>query len=1083
MNLEDVLEYCAEHGISLTVDEAGQVKVAGSKQALTPEVVDALRKHRSSITARLQGRDNVPVARAWSADELAPISTMQRQLLALDERFGDSLRNHLIVAYTVEGDYCAKRCRSALDALLEQHVILRSVFVERDGAIWQRAVSADALPVAVAEVSSWEAANEEAAAFASRRFDLSIELPFRLLVHREGSARHRLTWAFHHVAVDGESVARILSQYSGYGTRSDEAVSSVGRLQYRDYAAWEPRLLEMQASAAREYWDALLANARALRLPTGDDADTSDGEFEECTLSAERVRLLGALARQCRVSLHAVVEALFAWNLACHLDDKHVLYGTPVTLRNRPGLQDLVGPLVNTQVRYFELTPEQRFTDFLTRCAETIRAGLRHAEVPQDVIADSTGNGALRVVDAFFTLQAASALPDSRFLGPRSAVTGPRVPPKFAYTLNGLERAGELLLRFEWDSRRVASVFVRDQARRLIDLIDAITARPSITLQESQALLASGAVVRGASTMPQASCFLVMFERSIEAHGNRTALQQGGTAMTYRELDELSARWAAGIRRRLAGATTRTVVVAMPRCPAFFVAQLAIMRANATFVPVDVSLPRDRITTIIERSLAAFVLVLKVDEGVLHHRALDVDLLAEEPGEPAPIPDTEASAPAYLIFTSGTTGRPKGVLVGHAALANLASAQARIFDIEPDDRVLQYSALGFDAQVSEWSTAWIRGAALVLPSAPEQRTDVPALIRCLHESRISHVTLPPAVLSRIDDPDQLPVRVLIAAGEACSQELADRFARARRFINAYGPTEAAVCATTQPHTPGTPISLGLPIDNVVAFVADANHQPLPIGAEGELCIGGAGLAIGYIGDEEQTRIRFPVLAATGAAERYYLTGDRVRRDAEGRFVFVGRMDDEVKIRGNRIAPEEIAHHLATHACIAEACCIFDPKRQILSAAVVLRTPLDPGDIRRYLAERLPSYMVPGRIVVLDALPITTNGKVDKSALATLVESSIRREVDLPDEPLARQLAEIWRELLDAPTIGLDSDFYALGGHSLLAAKLKREVDSRLGLTIEPESVFTHFLFSDFLDHVRGCSLSARDDAELEELDW
>lgn len=1082
MSIEAVFQYCAEHAISLTLDDAGQVKVAGSQEALTAEFVETLRTHKASIAIRLSKREDAPAVAPWPADEPAPISSMQRHLLASDERFGHSLRNHLIVAYGVEGDYCPLRCRSALVALLDRHVILSSVFVEQEGSVWQQAVRAVDLPVTVSDIGSWEAADCEAEAFAARHFDLSVDLPFRLLVHREGNIRHRLTWVFHHVAVDGESVALILSQYSGQGIQGVEVLPDA-RLQYRDFAAWERRMLDVQAPAAMEYWDALLANARAPRFPVGDGTDLPVSGSEECSLTQDQTRRLGALARQLRVSLHAVVEALFAWNLACHLHGKHVLYGTPVTLRGRPGLQDLVGPLVNTQIRYFEPKPEQRFSDFLVRCSEAIRTGLGYAQVPHDAIAEASGNAALLAVDAFFTLQTAPAASGSRQHHGLSAVPVPRVPPKFAYTLNGLEHAGELLLRFEWDPRRVASSFVRGQSRHLLALVDAIVIRPSITLQESQSLISQGAVVTGQHTAPQERGFLALFERSVELHGDRTALEQGGTAMTYQELDALSAQWAAGLRRRLAGSPTRIVAVAMPRCPEFFVSQLAILRANATFVPLDVDLPRERIKAIIARSCAALVLGSAQDRDALHPCMIEVATLTQEANGPVPESEPEAPAPAYMIFTSGTTGAPKGVVIGHAALANLAIAQTRIFDIGSQDRVLQFSALGFDAQISEWSTAWSRGAALVLPRTSEQRTDVEQLVQFLHEARISHATLPPTLLSRIDDPGRMPVRVLIAAGEACPQDLADRLARACLFINAYGPTETAVCATAQRHVPGTPIALGLPIDNVVAFVADEDHRALPDGAEGELCIGGVGLAIGYHGDDEQTRSRFPMLAPVGAPARYYLTGDRVRRDDQGRLVYVGRMDDEVKIRGNRVAPEEVAHHLLSDERIAEACCIFDFKRQTLAAAVVLRVPADPADIRRHLSERLPRYMVPGRVVVLEAFPATANGKVDRSALAALIESHVDSEGDLPDEPFARELAEIWALLLGVDTIGMGSDFFALGGHSLLAARLKREIATRLGVAIDAESVFTHFLFSDYLAHVSGRSRTAAEDAGLEEIEW
>ena len=1085
MTLDTLLDYCAQHGISLRLDDFGQLKVAGNKQALAHDVVGALRQHKASIVSRLQASDQVPVALAWMDDTNAPTSSIQRQLLAMDQRHGESLRNHLVVSYDVDTGYCPTHCRASLRALLEGHVVLRSLFIQCNGESVQRATRAYVLPLVEsdAEIDAAGVAlvTNEVESFTLRDFDLTTELPFRLMIHRAGQSRHRLTWVFHHVAVDGQSIARILQDYSRFDANAVEAASPT-LLQYRDYAAWEQRRDGMQSAPGLTYWIELLMNAKASRFPSGDATDAHADCIEKCTLPMVDVQRLGALAHQWKTSLHGLMEALFAWHLACHLDEKSVLYGTPVTLRSLPGLQDVVGPLVNTQLRYFEFSPEDRFDEFVARCTNVIRTGLCHPAVTQDAIADASGNPALRNVEAFFTLQTANARSGDCDLSFNNTIAVPRIPPKFSYTINALESEDELLLRFEWDPVRVASSFVRGQAKRFTSLIEVVLAASSITLRDTQAHLSRSALVRGPSTQHDGADLMQMFGRSVRAHGDRIAIEQGSFALTYRELDALSARWSTALRQRLTGFANRTVVVAMTRCPDFFVAQLAVVRAGATFVPVDVSLPPSRIADIIDRSHAALVLVGDRSDCSLHPLALDVERLTETTESPVPIAESH-DVPAYMIFTSGTTGRPKGVRLNHEGLANLAASQARIFDIGPDDRVLQFSALGFDAQISEWSTAWSRGAALVLPSTPEQRTDVVELVRFLHQTRITHATLPPSILAGIEDPDDLPLRVLIAAGEACPQDLADHFARKRCFINAYGPTETTVCATVHLHSPGTPISIGHPIDNVMAFVADANHHALPIGAEGELCVGGLGVAIGYHSDDAQTMSRFPILAPDGELARYYMTGDRVRREPDGRFVFVGRIDEEVKIRGNRVAPEEVAHHLLVDSRVASACCIVDPARQGLLAAVVLREAVEPSDLRRDLIERLPRYMIPGRIVALKALPLTGNGKVDKVALASLIESHVSAESDLPDDPLAHVLADVWASLLDTRSIGLHSDFFELGGHSLLAARLKHAVASRLGATIDADSVFTHFLFGDFLEHVRTRLSPVSDVEQLEELEW
>ncbi|MFE9878784.1 amino acid adenylation domain-containing protein [Streptomyces sp. NPDC005784] len=562
--------------------------------------------------------------------------------------------------------------------------------------------------------------------------------------------------------------------------------------------------------------------------------------------------------------------------------------------------------------------------------------------------------------------------------------------------------------------------------------------------------------------MPETTpLFNEIFDRNVAATPEATAVEFGDQRLSYRELDDRSARLAAELIRRGAGRDTVVGVAASPslHLPS---AVLGILRAGAAWLPLDPAYPADRLRYMIADS---GIRLLVADADTARDPAYDgletisPDVGPAAPKTPAagqPWPRPTPDQLAYVIYTSGSTGRPKGVALTHRGLAGLARAQVDTFGVGPDDRVLQFAPTSFDASVFEMAMALYASATLVL--AP--REDIapgPGLADFLCDRRITHLTLPPSVLATLPETTLDDLAVLVCAGEALPEHLVEQWLPGRRMFNAYGPTETTVWATVAELTPGGgKPSIGTAIRGARTLVVDASLRPVPPGTAGELLIGGPGVARGYLGRPGLTAERFvpdPGPAEPGA--RLYRTGDRVVEREDGSLEFLGRLDHQVKIRGFRIEPDEIARRLAEHARVTDAVVIArDDGAGPRLVAYATGADLDAAELRAHLAERLPEHMLPAVVVPLERMPLTPSGKIDRDRLPAPPSGS-RTPSDRtePRTPTERALAAMLADLLSLDSVGADDDFFALGGHSLLAGRLAARVRSELGRELPLRRLF------------------------------
>ncbi|MGA4128244.1 amino acid adenylation domain-containing protein [Ralstonia nicotianae] len=551
-----------------------------------------------------------------------------------------------------------------------------------------------------------------------------------------------------------------------------------------------------------------------------------------------------------------------------------------------------------------------------------------------------------------------------------------------------------------------------------------------------------------------------LFEQQVARDPEAIAVTFGETRLSYAVLNARANRLAHHLLA-LGVQPEDRVAVALHRCVDLPVAMLAIFKAGAVYLPVDPNYPAERIAFMLDDARPALLLTTSAAGAGMHApglRQLCLDDLAldglpvHNPG--LPIAPQHA---AYLIYTSGSTGKPKGVLVSHRGVPHLVSTHMRRCELGPGCRVLQFASPSFDAALSELLRPLLSGATSVM-APPDDLVPGAPLTALLLRERVTHVTLPPAVLAVMPEDSLASVRYLIVAGEAVSPALVERWHHGRRMINAYGPTEATVLASmSAPMAGADDLSIGTPIDNTQIHLLDAMLRPVPIGAAGELCIGGPGVARGYLNRPGLTAERFVADPFGPPGARLYRSGDLGRWRHDGTLEFLGRIDEQVKIRGFRIEPGEVQAVLEQHPEVAQATVIAREdqpgNRQLVGYVVAAEnTQPEPAMLRRHLAEHLPDYMVPAAVVMLEALPLTPNGKIDRKALPApdFTAQSSAREAQTPNE---RALAGLFAEVLGLPRVGIDDDFFALGGHSLLATRLISRIRTTLQIGLSVRALF------------------------------
>ncbi len=949
----------------------------------------------------------------------------------------------------------------------------------------------------------------------ARGFDLARAPLQRVAVFRVGDADYRAVWTVHHIVADGRSMALVLRElFARYDARAGGAPPAQrGATAFAPYAM---RLAAPPSGKTEAFWRGILEGfdeATRVPLPPFEEDDAPRFREAQHVLSRELSSQAAAMAREHGLTVNGLFQGALALLLQRYTGEDDVVFGATKAVRHVPeAAEDGVGLYINTLPLRVRTAPGDRAVPWLERIRDQWRALRDHEHAAlSDLSAWSGLPPGTPLFDVYLVyehgpMDALVKADGAKWRGRRFTLYE-RTPSPLTLAVYGGDR---IEICAEYDGTRFSAPAAERMLGHLACLIDGMVARPEAELaslallpeaERAHVLAVSGDAASGETPL----CVHTRFEQSAARHPEALAVRHGEDQCTYDALNRRANRLAGWLQSK-GVAPEHIVAVCLPRTTDMVAALLAVLKAGGGYLPLDPAHPAERIAYMLADAGANVLITSSASRPTLevepeHVLCLDLDdAVLTDQAEDNPPQAAEAGNLAYVIYTSGSTGRPKGVMVEHGSVACFVDAALRVYEITASDKVLQFASLSFDAAVEEIFCALVSGACLALRSEAMLGSTGHFLESCAAWG-VTVLDLPTAywhVLVDALEEDRLPpsVRLVIIGGEAARKDkLAQWRAHAPsrvRLVNTYGPTETTVVATySYLETAGEAgeVPIGRPMPGVEAFVMSPQQDLLPVGVPGELVLGGRQVARGYLGRPELTAQAFvPHPLRDGA--RLYRTGDKVRRLENGDLVYLGRYDRQVKLRGFRIELGGIETVLEEHEAVADAALILRedrPGEKQLAAYVVLREDARDGldAVRHWLKQRLPAYMQPSACCVLEALPMTPTGKIDRRALP--IPSSERSATrELPRTDTERLLAGVWEEVLGQPKIGATEDFLDLGGHSLLAVQILVRVEERTGTRLALSSFLENPSIRELasvLDNAPAAAAAAGDLPSIAEELW
>lgn len=1024
-----------------------------------------------------------------------PLSYAQQRLWFIHQLEPDNPAYNIPMAVRLRGTLSVTALRQSLQEIVRRHEVLRTRFDARDGQPIQVIEEPAEIDVPTWDMSDLpqgereRRAREIVAQEARRPFDLRDGPVWKAALLRIAPEDHVLVLTIHHVAGDGWSTGVLVREftafYSGYRKGQRTALPDL-TVQYADFAIWQREWLRGEVlEEQRAYWRQRLAGVPVLELPTDHPrpaAPSHRGGTVPLRLSAELTDGLRMLSRQEGATLFMTLLAGFQTLLGRYAGQDDVVVGTDVANRNRLETEELIGFFVNQLVLRTDLSGGVSFRELLQRVRETTVDAYGHQDVPFEKLVEELSPE--RDLSRAPLFQVTFALQNT----PRASVSASevsrdlRLTPfggkegvvKFDLELKLMETEEEIRGFIDYD----AELFENQTIQRLSDhmqrLFEEIVKAPHKRIMELSMLSAAQDwQLRNEwndteAEYPEKQCVHEVFEWQVKRRPDAVAASTEGLSVSYQELN----RRANMMARSLVGSGVGpevSVALLAKRDIELLTSMMAVFKAGGVYVPLDPHYPIERLRQVIVQSesnvvLTSRELINKVDsilEAEGNGEGLTILRIEELSRDVEEIEIVESQCDprnlAYVIFTSGSTGTPKGAMIEHKGMLNHLYAKISSLSLEEGDAIAETASQSFDISMWQFLAPVLVGARVHI--IEDEKAHEPRwLLRAINENNITVLEVVPSMLVHLleeieitfgKEPESSGLRVLVVTGESlpvgqCRSWLSKY--PGVPLLNAYGPTECSDDVTQEfvknsPEEKAARVPVGRPLSNTRTYIANGNGQLVPIGIEGELYVGGVGVGRGYFKDSAQTaRVFIPDGFGTQGGERLYRTGDRARYDHDGSIDFLGRMDHQVKVRGYRIELGEIEALMVSHPEVEEAVAVASEHargERSLVGYVVMKEGGEAreGELRSYLREKLPEYMVPMALVRLDRIPLTTNGKVDRSALPEPQVNQAASERERPMTPVEEIVAGIWSELLRLEEVGVDENFFDLGGHSLLATQV------------------------------------------------
>jgi amino acid adenylation domain-containing protein len=1069
------------------------------EQAAARPVADLSGHEKRALLAQLLRR------RASESQSFHPLSDNQQGIWFLCQFAPESSVYNVSFAERICSDLDIPAFRRAFQALVDRHPSLRTTIAVHAGKPVQKVHERVPVHFEETDASTWreDELRTRLIEETQRPFDLERGPVMRVGLFTRSAREHILLLVIHHIVVDFWSLAVIMTELGAlYPAEKAGRPASLPPLdrQYTDFVRWQT---DMLAGPAGErlwgYWKKQLGGTLpVLNLPTDrprPPVQMFRGGQHDFTLNGDLARRLKALAKAEGATLYMVLLAAFELLLYDHTGQDDLLVASPMVGRSRAEFEGMVGFFANPVVLRADLSGNPSFRALLGQVRQTVLAALEHQDYPTlrlvQRLRPPRDLSRSPLCQAMFVLDKPHRVAEHAEQSFAGDETGLRmnlgglvmesIPlERRAATLDLvmliIETTGSLSVSIRFDTDLFDAATIARMAGHFHALLESIIRDPAaaiadleiLTVAERRQLLIEFNDTR--TDDPHDTCIHQVFEEQVQRTPDAVAVAFEGVELTYAQLNARANQLAHHLRTLGVGPEA-AVAICMERCPELVVALLGILKAGGAYVPLDPAYPKERLAFMMHDAGAA-VLVTRGHgaDSALEHGLRTVSLDAGREAiaamsEKNPVTGVTAKNLAYILYTSGSTGQPKGVMVEHGGLCNTIAWIAKTLALSADDRCLLKTPITFDAAGREFFPALLTGGTLVVAAADGHR-DSRYLAETIRSARISVFHCVPSLLQfLVDEPafdDSLALRAVMCGGEALPTQLVTRF-RSRskaKLYNVYGPTETIIdsaCWLCDGADGRSSSPIGRPIPNVRMYILDGAFRPVPIGVAGHLHIGGVGLARGYLNRPELTAEKFipdPFSAEPGA--RLYKTGDLARYLPDGNIEFLGRGDHQVKIRGFRIELGEIERALGEHPAVREAVVLARedvPGDKRLVAYAVAEAGAD--ELRRFLKHKLPDHMVPAVFVLLDALPLLSNGKTDRRSLPA--PDRTRPELDkafvAPRTPTEEQLAEIWVQLLDIERVGIHDDFFDLGGHSLLATQLVSRMRQAFAVEIPLRRLF------------------------------
>lgn len=1063
---------------------------------LIEEFVEAHKNRASELEQNAPANNKIqvqaPALVAAPRREEMPLSYAQQRLWFADRLEPGNTVYNMPFQWRFEGEMHRSGLQYALNEMVRRHEILRTTFPVRNGMPTQKITAELELKLGEIDLQGFSPEEQEAQVkkIAQQqmtwRFDLAQGPLWRMTWLRLDDNTHVLLGNLHHIVSDGWSQGIMLREinklYEAYLRNQSPALVHLP-LQYADYAVWQRdyfsgEILEEQLS----YWRTQLTGLAPLDLPTDyprPGIKSYCGGSARFQFSNKLTEDLKALARHEGATLFMLVLAALQVLLSKYSGQDDIPVGAPIAGRTRKELENVLGCFINMLTLRTDLSGAPTFREAIHRARRTAVEGYRYQDIPFEKIVQELhierDVSRTPLFDVMLVLQnmevARPQLHGLRFI---EWIDLSESAP-FDFTLQMLETQG-----FNCRLSYVRDLYTPETALRFLDhlnrVMEQMVATPDLRILDfsllTQEELHQVLVEWNGASVPEllGQSVHTVFEQQVEKTPSATAVEYEESALTYDQLNSRANQMAHYLRSLGVGPET-PVALCMERCLEFMVSILGVLKAGGAYVPLDPGLPKERLKWMLSDIEAPVVLMrselaarLQVQSRIVRMDDPSFQKLLSQEQDTNLASGVQAENSAYFIYTSGSTGRPKAVVATHGALVNLTRCQQKFLGVIPQDRFLQFLAPSFDPAVAEWTTTLLAGATLVLSPDPRRMVG-PDLAQLLEEKRISCAGLPPSVLTSLpNDAELRGMRVLLTGGAPSPKEVVCRWSKGRKMFNAYGPTEATISATmTQLSEFDGSAPIGQPLDNVKAYVLDKEMNPVPSGMRGELYVGGAGVTRGYWKRPDMTAGSFlPNPFSTSGGERLYRTGDIVRWRSDKKLEFIGRVDEQVKIREQRIELGEIETVLRQHKGIRDVKVIVredQPGDKRLVAYVVPEADVEearlPGELRAGLREELPSYMVPSHFVVMSALPISASGKIDRHQLAAPANPKAPVEPAVTDAAteMEHTIARVWSEVLRLEKVGVHDNFFDLGGDSFLSIRVQSELMKVLGREVKVLELF------------------------------